>query len=384
MMKQLGIGMIGYGGIGRVHALAYRTIPFHYGLPANSFKLVGVATTRPETAQKAAQEIDCEVWTADYRQLLARDDIEVIDCCVPNHNHAEIVIAAAEAGKHIYCEKPLAMNVIEGQRMVAAVEKAGVKTQMTFNFRFFPAITRARQLVEAGFLGRVFSFRGRYYRSSYISYDKPLSWRLRKEISGGGALFDLGSHVLDLICYLLGDIGSVQATLETLIKERPLRAGSTEKGIVDVDDLALMHLRLVDGALGLVEISRMGTGTTNDLQIEIFGDQGAIRFNSVDPSWLEVYDGRDSDKPLGGRRGFKKLETVQRYEGQKVPDWSMPPGFVRTHAECQYRFLKAVRDDLPTSPALADGLRVQEVMEAALRSAAEGRWVTIKEIRNPA
>jgi predicted dehydrogenase len=379
-VKQLGIAMIGYGGIGRVHALAYRAMTYHYALPADTFRIVGVATTRPETAQPAAQEIGCQVWTTDYRELLARDDIDLIDCTVPNHKHEEVILAAAEAGKHIYCEKPLAMTVAEGRRMVEAVEKAGVKTQMTFNFRFFPAISRARQLVEAGFLGRVFSFRGRYYRSSYINSDKPLSWRLRKDISGGGALFDLGSHVLDLIYYLLGDFGSVQATLDTLIKERPLAAGATEKGKVDVDDIAFMHLRMADGTLGLVETSRMGTGATNDLQIEIFGDQGALRFNAADPSWLEVYDVKDAEQPLGGMRGFRKLETVQRYEGQKAPDWSMPPTFIRTHVECQYQFLKAIWDDSDPSPTLGDGLRVQEALEAAVQSSAEERWVTIEEV----
>jgi predicted dehydrogenase len=190
-------------------------------------------------------------------------------------------------------------------------------------------------------------------------------------------LFDLGSHVLDLIYYLLGDFVSVQATLETLIKERPLAPGSAEKGTVDVDDLALLHLRLTSGTLGLVEVSRLGTGATNDLQIEIFGDRGAIRFNAADPGWLEVYDVRDPDQPLGGMRGFRKLEAGQRYEGQKVPDWTMTPSFVRTHAECQYQFLKAVANDLATAPTLADGLKVQAVMEAAIRSSAEGRWVTV-------
>lgn len=380
-MKQLGIAMIGYGGIGRVHALAYRTIPFHYALPADSFKIVGVATTRAETAGKAAREIGCEVWTGDYHELLARDDVDLIDCCVPNHKHEEIILAAAEAGKHIYCEKPLAMNVTEARRMVDAVEKAGIKTQVTFNFRFYPAIIRARQLVEEGFLGRVFSFRGRYNRSSYIDPNKPLSWRLRKEIARSGALFDIGSHILDIFYYLLGDFGSVQATLDTLIKERPVAAGATEKGPVDVDDIALMHIRLADGTLGLVEASRMGTGTPNDLQFEIFGDKGAIRFNATDPSWLEVYDVRDAGQPLGGMRGFRKLETVQRYEGQKVPDWSMPPTFTRTHAECQYQFLKAIQDDSDPSPTFVDGLRVQEIMEAVLRSSEEGRWVTVDEVR---
>lgn len=380
-MKKFNIGMIGYGGIGRVHVMAYRSIPYLYGLPAETINVAGVATTRPETAEPAAAEIGCDFWTADYRELLARADLDLVDICVPNHQHEEIIVATAQAGRHIYCEKPLAMNVAEGQRIVEAVAKTGVKNQMTFNFRFFPAVIRAKQLIEEGFLGRIFSFRGRYYRASYIDPNKPLSWRLRKDISGGGALFDLGSHILDTLYYLLGDFGAVQATLETLIKERPVAPGAPVKGPVDVDDLALMHLRMADGTLGLVEISRMGTGVTNDMQFEIYGDQGAIRFRSEDPSWLEVYDVRDSDRPLGGRRGFRKLETVQRYEGAKSPDWSMTPSFVRTHAECQYQFLKAIAEDRPPSPTLADGLKVQEVMAAAERSSVESRWVAVDEVR---
>jgi predicted dehydrogenase len=186
---------------------------------------------------------------------------------------------------------------------------------------------------------------------------------------------------LGLIYYRLGDFASVQATLDTLIKERPVSAGSVEKRPVDVDDIALMHLRMADETLGLVEISRMGTGTTNDLQIEIFGDQGALRFNLADPSWLEVYDTRDDGQPLGGMRGFRRLEVVQRHEGQKAPDWSMPPGFVRSHAECQYQFLKAISDDVPASPSLTDGLRVQEALTASLRSSETGRWVSIDEVK---
>jgi predicted dehydrogenase len=380
-MNPINIAMIGYGGIGRVHALAYRAIPFHYGLPAGSVNIVGVATTRPETAWEAGQEIGCNVWTTDYRELLARDDVDVVDVCVPNRLHEEIVIAAAEAGKHIYCEKPLAMNVDEGLRMVAAVAKAGVNTQMTFNFRYFPAITRAKQLMDRGLCGRVFSFRGRYHRASYINPNKPLSWRLKKEIAGGGALFDLGSHILDLLAYLLGDFGSVQATMDTLIRERPLAPGSSETGEVDVDDIALLHARTASGTLGTVEISRMGTGAANDLQFEIFGDKGAIRFSAADPSWLEVYDMRDDGAPLGGMRGFRKLETVQRHEEAKSPDWTMPPGFVRAHAECQYQFLKAIDQVRPASPSLADGLHVQAIMAAAEQSAARGNWVDVDDLR---
>jgi predicted dehydrogenase len=374
------VGMIGYGGIGRVHAAAYRALNFYYGLPADFAQIVGVATSKPDSAEKAAREIGCAVWTGDYRDLLARADIDVIDCCTPNAAHEEILVAAAAAGKHLYCEKPLSMNAHDGARIVAAAARAGVKTQLTFNFRFFPAIMRAKQLVDEGFLGRVFSFRGRYYRSSYIDAHKPMSWRLNKAASGGGALLDLGSHVLDLLYHLLGTFESVQGTLDTLIAQRPVSAGASEMATVDVDDIALLHLRTAQGVLGLVEVSRMGTGATNDLVIEIFGDKGALRFHAADPSWLEVYDARDPDKPMGGTRGFRKVETVQRYDGQKAPDWSMPPDFLRTHAECQYRFLRAIADDSAPSPNFVDGLHIQAVMDAATRASERGGWVRIADV----
>ncbi|MCB9140226.1 MAG: Gfo/Idh/MocA family oxidoreductase [Caldilineaceae bacterium] len=379
-MNPLKIGLIGYGGIGRVHALAYRSIPFYYGLPADSVQVAGVATTHAESARKAAQEIGCGFWTADYRELLARPDIDVVDVTVPNVAHAEIVVAAAQAGKHIYCEKPLAMNVAEAQRMVAAANAAGVKTQMTFNFRFFPAIIRARQLMDEGFLGKIFSFRGRYYRSSYIDPLKPISWRQQRAVAGGGVLFDLGSHVLDLLYYLLGDFDQVQAVMETLITERPAAANVQETVAVDVDDIVFMHARMADGTLGLVESSRMGTGSPNELVVEIFGEKGALRFDAQDPSWLQVYDVRDANKPLGGLRGMTRVETVGRYEGARSPDWSMAPSFVRAHAECQYQFLKAVAEDGPAAPTLADGLHIQAVMAAAETSSREARWVRVAEM----
>ncbi len=376
-MSKIRIGLIGYGGIGRVHAAAYRAIPFHYGLPADSVEIAGVATTRTETAKRAAAEIGCDFYTDDYRALLLREDIDAVDICTPNNSHHEIVLAAAAAGKHIYCEKPLAMNVAEAASMANAVHSAGVKAQMTFNFRFFPAIMRAKQLIDAGFLGRVFSFRGRYHRSSYISSEKPMSWRLQREITGGGALFDLGSHILDLLYFLLGDFAAVNGTLDTLIKERPSAAGAAERVPVDVDDIALLTARLADGALGTVEISRMGTGATNDLIFEVFGDQGAIRWDLNDPAWLTVYDTRDADGPLGGERGFRKIEAVGRYAGQKAPDWTMTPDFMRVHAECQYQFIRSIQDDKPTSPSLDDGLYIQRVMDAAERSSETGTWVDL-------
>jgi len=380
-MKQIGIGMVGYGGVARVHGMAYRAIPFHYGLPAGTVKIVGIADRNCDATEAAASELECEVCTTDYQELLGRPDVDVVDICVPNHMHEEIILAAATAGKHIFCEKPLAMDVAQGRRIVDAVEKAGVKHQLNFNFRFYPAVSRARQLIEEGFLGRVFSFRGCFYRSSYINPDKPLSWRLSKSIAGGGALFDLGSHVIDLIYYLLGEFGSVQAVTDTLIKERPIAPGSKEKGPVDVDDIVLMQVRMANGALGEFEISRMGTGATNDMKIEIFGEKGALRFSAEEPSWLEVFDVRDSDQPAGGMSGFRKVQAVGRFEGHKVPDWSMAPGFVTTFVESQYKFLKAVSDDTQPAPSFKDGLHIQEVMQATLLSSDEKRWVSIAELQ---
>lgn len=382
-MRPLGIGLIGYGGIGRVHAMGYRMLPYAYALPADTIRVVGVATSRPETARTAAREIGCDVWTANYHELLARDDIDVVDITLPNNQHAAAVEAVAAAGKHIYCEKPLAMNVAEGQRMVAAVERAGVNHQMTFNVRFFPAILRAQQVVQEGFLGRIFSFRGSYYRSSYIDPRKPTSWRQQRAVAGGGTLFDLGSHILDLLYALLGPFATVQATLDTLIRERPAAAGSSEMVPIDVDDLALLTLRLADGTPGTVEASRMGTGSPNEISFEIYGDKGAIRFRSTEASWLEVYDVRHAGGPYGGMGGYCRIDTLNRYQGQKSPDPSMAPDFVRSHAECQYQFLKAIDEGRPATPSLADGLHIQAVMEAAQRSAEQGGWVRVTDVLAP-
>ena len=204
-----------------------------------------------------------------------------------------------------------------------------------------------------------------------------MSWRLERDVTGGGALFDLGAHILDLLYYVLGDFAAVNGTLDTLIKQRPVGGGSAEMAPVEVDDIALLHTRLADGALGTVEISRMGTGATNDLCFEIFGDQGAIRWDLGEAAWLQVYDARKSDSPLGGQRGFQRIEAGSRYPGQRAPDWTMAPDFMRAHAECQYQFIRSIWEDRPTSPSLADGLHIQRVMHAAERSSEQGRWVEL-------
>jgi predicted dehydrogenase len=234
--------------------------------------------------------------------------------------------------------------------------------------------------MDGGFAGRIFSFYGCYRRSSYISPDKPISWKFRQEEAGGGALFDLASHVLDLVTYLLGEVTDVQATLRTIIPQRPVAPGSDRLVPVEVDDLALLQLRLSDGALGLVEVSRMATGSMNDLRLEIFGSSGSLRIAAEDPDALIVYDARDPDQPLGGARGLKRLETIQRFEGQLAPDWTQPMGFVRAHAECQYQFLRSIWENRAPHPDLREGVVIQRIMDAAQRSASESRWTSLDEV----
>lgn len=375
-MKPIGIALIGYGGIGRVHAQAYRALPFHYGFPSDTIRIVGVATAHHQSAQRAARELGCEVATDDFRVLLEHPEVDMIDCMTPNPQHHAVVCAAAQLGKHVYCEKPLALTVAEAQEMVDAVDTAKVANQMTFNFRFFPALIRAQQLIAEGRIGRIFSFHGRYFRPSYINPQRPMTWRLEKQY-GGGALTDIGSHIIDIVNWLLGPIHSVYATLETLIDRRPAADNPQRMAKVTVDDLNLLQLRVAHGALGTIEVSRMGTGTTNDMSIEIYGSEGALRFYSNNPSWLEYFDNSADNQPLGGRRGFRKLETVQHYEHQKAPDWTMPANFVRTHAECQYQFIQAIQERRTASPSLKAGLEVQQVMEAAQQSSTQGQWVDV-------
>ena len=379
-MKKLGIGLVGYGGIGKVHAMGYRLIPLHYGLSSDAFELIGVATSKSESAAGAAKQLGCAFFTGDYRTLLKREDIHIVDLCTPNFCHEAMVVAAAQAGKHIYCEKPLALNVEQGRRMAREIGRAQVKFQIAFNYRFIPAVVRAKQLVDEGLIGRVFSFHGRYHRSSYIQAEKPLSWRLQRELAGGGVLPDLGSHLLDLIQYLLGAVDQIQATTQTLIDRRPVTTGEHQTGVVDVEDLALMHLRMKNGALGSAEVSRMATGATNHLRLEIFGDQGALHFSLDDPNWVYFYDAQAPNKPLGGQRGFKRIETVQHYEGQHAPDWTAPVNYLRSHTESQYQFLKSLTEDTQPPVGIEAGLRVQQVLEAAFISAATNRWVSIDEL----
>jgi predicted dehydrogenase len=375
-----GVGIVGFGFMGKTHTFGYRTIPFYYGEPPIRFTLKGVCVRRRETINEAMTVGGFEFGTTDYRELLERDDVHIIHVCTPNILHREQVVDAIEAGKHVYCDKPLAASYDDCTAIVHTLDKYGhaLVTQVALQYRYYPCTMRAKRLVDEGFLGRVLSFRACYLHASSINPDKPLTWKLDKAKGGGGVLYDLGSHVLDLVGWLIGPFKQVFATTHIAFAQRP--HPETGKPVdVEADDLTLMCLRTQEGALGSVEASKIATGTNDELRIEIHGEKGAMRFNLMDPNWLEVYDVREPSQPTGGMRGFKKIETVSRYPapGGKFPAGSLHVGWLRAHVACLYNFLAAIGGKAQAAPTFREAAELQRLMDTAYRSAERGTWQSL-------
>jgi len=378
-MKEIGIGVIGYGFIGRVHTFSYLNIPFFYEPLGSRLKLIGVCSSKLKNAQRGIAQAGFGFATDDYKDILDNKDIELVSICTPNYLHKDIVIDAIKADKSIYCEKPLARDLDEAQDMLKAYKNSKKTVQMAFEYRFQPAIMRAKQLVEKGFLGKPLSARIAYLHSGYIDPERPLSWRLDSSASGGGAIYDLGSHIIDLVRYLLGDFKRISAKFDTFFKKRPAGDGSLKQVDVEVDDVAFSMFELENGLTGTMEASRIATGTNDEIRLEIHGDKGSLKFNSMQPNYLYVYDVRDKDTPIGGDRGYKALETVQRYPlpalGFPGPKFSV--GWLRYNIASTYDFVKNAIDSKRSEPDIFSGYKVQEVMEAARLSDAKGIWIDL-------
>jgi predicted dehydrogenase len=373
--SSLGVGIIGYGFMGRMHTYSYASLPFVYDPPPTRIRLVGVCAATEATRSHAVDQASFEFSTPDYQELLARPDISVINVCTPNYLHAEQAIAAIKAGKHVYCDKPLAMNAAEAEEMATLARDSGLTCQVTFHNRFSPALLRARQMIEDGFLGEINSFRAVYLHSGYTDPKRPISWRMQHEKSGGGALLDLGSHAIDLMRLLAGEFGSVNARLHTLVKERPVCAGSSELVPVTVDDLAMLTVEMANGAVGTIEASRIATGTVDDLCLEIHGSRGALSFDLMNPNWLMAYDDTRPGGAYGGERGWQRIECVQNYpKPAALPGGKAPVGWMRFHMASIHSFLTNVVEGRPGDPSFDDGLAVQRVMDAAIASSETGLW----------
>jgi len=376
---EIGIGIIGYGFIGRVHAASYQAVPWVYpGGPRA--RLVALATATQESAERAQAETGLPT-TIDYREILRRDDVQVVSICTPNDSHYEILLAAIEAGKDIYCDKPLALNVSQAKEVAAAArDRCGIY-QMTFQYRFVPALLRARQYAREGFLGRVFSFRASYLHAGYIDPERPMSWRLDLARSGGGAVVDLGAHLIDLVRYILGEFRSVRALQRTYIAERPSPVDGSLLP-VQVDDITLAQVELTNGAIGTMELSRLATGTEDELRLEIHGDKGALAFNLMDPNWLWAYDVQRKAEPLGGERGWTRIAAVGRYPHRAaLPGPKFCQGWLRFHIASAHDFLSNVtrREMADHSPSFEDGLATQRVIAAMQQSAQNGQPVELDQ-----
>jgi len=295
--------------------------------------------------------------------------------------HREAVEKAIAAGKHVYCEKPLAGTIEDARAIASVVERYRGKAQfgMVFQYRFLPALIRAKQLIAEGKIGKTFSYRAEYLHSGYQDPHRPMSWRMKMEEGGSGALGDLGSHLIDLVRFLLGDFSSVQGNLETFIPQRPIAKGSLTMGNVTVDDAAWINARMKNGAFGSLELSRFATGTLDDLRIWIYGEYGALHFDLMDPSFLYFFDQKKPGGDYGGSKGWQRIETVSFYPNAQTPPPRAPIGWIRSHVENQYQFLKAITSNKQPSPGISDGLKTQLVLTAVQESAqANGGWLDVE------
>jgi len=387
MTQPLRIAMIGAGFMGAAHSQGWRVAPRFFDLPLAPRMSVLVGRDAARTAA-AAENWGWDETSTDWREVLTRDDIDVVDIVTPGDSHAEIAIAALDAGKHVLCEKPLANTVDEARRMADAAERArerGIRSMVGFTYRRVPATTFARDLIAAGRIGEIRQVRAEYLQDWLSDAEAPLTWRLQKDRAGSGSLGDIGAHAIDLTEYITGQrLTRVSGVLETIVAERPVLADTvglsgtagTDRGPVTVDDLALFTGRLDAGALASFEASRFRTGRKNALRIEISGSRGALAFDLERLNELELYDATEPATEQGFRR-ILITEPEHPYAGAWWPA-GHTLGYEHGFAHQAKDFVEAVGTGDDPRPSFADGLHVQTVLEAVARSSdADSAWVDV-------
>lgn len=379
--------MVGHGFMGAAHSQGWRVAPRFFDLPREPEMTVVVGRNAEATAE-SARKWGWNESATDWREVIARDDIDIVDIVTPGDTHAEIAIAALEAGKHVLCEKPLANTVAEAEAMDRAAVAAaarGVRSMVGFTYRRVPATTFARDLVAAGRIGQIRQVRAEYLQDWLTDPDAPLTWRLKKEHAGSGALGDIGAHAVDLTEYITGQkVTSVSGVIETLVGERPLLGegvglsgtASAERGEVTVDDVALFTGRLESGALASFEATRFRTGRKNALRIEISGSTGALAFDLERLNELEYYDARQPEL----EQGFRRILVTEHDHPYLAPWWPTGHmlGYEHGFSHQVRDFVAAIDDGSQPRPSFAEGLHVQRVLDGVERSSAAGSvWTPI-------
>ncbi|MCB9457416.1 MAG: Gfo/Idh/MocA family oxidoreductase [Anaerolineaceae bacterium] len=376
---ELGVGMLGYAFMGQAHTNALKKLPYMIYPPVARPRLAAICGRDAAAATAAARRYGYDRAYTDWREMLADPAVQVFDNGGPNHAHAEPCIAAAEAGKHVICEKPLGRTAEEARQMLDAVNKAGVQHMVGFNYRFVPAIVQARKLIESGALGRIYHFRASYLQEWAMNPRSPRNWRMDKARAGSGALGDLGTHVLDLARFLVGEPRQVMAMTRTFIEERLLPDGSG-RGKVDVDDAFVSLLDFENGALGTVESSRFCRGRKNHNRIEVNGENGTIHFNLERLNEINIYWAGDEPETT---RGFQNVLVTEPHHPYLENWW--PPGHIigweHTFVHEFHHFFSAIRGlhgVAPYGATFEDGYRNAVICDAVLESSATRQAVDVR------
>ncbi|MFF2486666.1 Gfo/Idh/MocA family protein [Microbacterium sp. NPDC058062] len=388
----LRVAMIGYGFMGAAHSVGWRQAPHVFSLPDDVEMAVIVGRNAKAVADAAAQWGWAESAT-DWREVIARDDIDIVDIVTPGDSHAEIAIAALDAGKHVLCEKPLANTVEEAEAMAEAASRAaarGVRSMVGFTYRRVPAVTFLRDLIAQGAVGKIAHVRAAYRQDWLVDPEMPLAWRLQKEHAGSGALGDIGAHIIDMTQFVTGlDVAAVSGVVDTIVKQRPLegenRSLSLSKGSgtaaegygeVTVDDVAMFTGRLESGALVSFEASRFATGRKNDLSIEVSGDKGALRFDLEDLNTLWFYD-RTAPESTQGFTRILVTEASHPYVAAWWPAGHML-GYEHGFSHQVVDLVTAIAEGTDPHPSFDEGLSVQRVLAAVEESSAhDSVWVSV-------
>ncbi len=369
--KILRAGLIGYG-IGKFYAAALRSVDLYYtDLPA--VELTAVATAGEASGQQAVQQSGFKRHTRDYRDLLASGDIDLIVIASPNYLHRDMLIDALHTDKAIYIDKPLANDLDEAREMMRIARETKRDAQMIFEIRYCPAVQQARRFIEAGRLGQVYAFRGAYFRSSYADPARPLRWKASLAQSGGGVLADYAPHLIDLVLWLIGKPDQVAAQMRTFVTDRPVSAGGVERVPVETDDHVIVQLAMPDGAIGTIEAGRMITGCVNDLSLEIYGSDAAVRWSLAEPNSLYWAD----RKMPADERGWLRIPTNARFADAALVGTDLPVGMMQLHMAGMAEFLRRTLDHRPYDPGLEQGFRVQAVIEAATQAARQNQWIKV-------
>jgi predicted dehydrogenase len=378
---EIGVGLVGYRFMGRAHSNAYRQVGRFFDLDLSP-RMRAICGRDEAGVREAAASLGWEGYETDYRRLLERDDIGLVDVATPGNTHHEIAVAAFEAGKHVLCEKPLANTLHEAREMLDAARKAGTVNMVCFNYRRAPAVQLAKKLVDEGRLGEIRHWRAAYLQDFILDPELPLIWRFKRDVAGSGALGDIGAHIIDLAHFLVGPIAEVVGTTKTFIRERPLEEPGGGRGEVTVDDAASFLARFENGATGTFEATRLAAGRKNHNSFEINGSRGSVAFDLERMNELQVYF--EDDEP--DVKGFRTV-LVTEPDHPSMEGW-WPPGHIIGYEHTFVHTIKDLLDGISAgkspAPTFEDGYRCQTVLEAVERSVESRAWAAPVGIDAPA